>query len=162
SFFGLEYSTNNLFGYGESLSCAISGGNRSKSASFGSTEPYLFCLPISLACQLFSSIDQFVGANFDFNRALQASLFSSSELNADTLFTQQTVWGSVSLSGQLSLFTRKFEKFSRFTRLGLSCSLTSSRIFDPAVNTDTNPDNDIPVIYSQPSILTSRVSPSIY
>jgi outer membrane protein insertion porin family len=162
SFFGLEYSTNNLLGYGESLSFAISGGNRSKSAQFGFTEPYLFGRPISLGFQLFASKYQFVGDSFDFQRALQSSLFGLSSVNADTLFTQQTVGGSVSLSGQMSLFTRKFEKFSRFTRLGLTYSLTSSRITDPAVNTDANPDNDIAVLFSQPSIVTSRVTPSIY
>ncbi len=162
SFFGLEYSTNNLLGYGESLSFAISGGNRSKSVQFGFTEPYLMGRPISLGFQLFASKAQFVGDNFDFNRALQASLFGTSGIDADTLFTQQTVGGSVSLSGQLSLFTRKFEKFSRFTRLGLSYSLTASRITDPPVNTDGNPVNDIPIIFSQPPIVTSRITPSIY
>ncbi len=162
SFFGLEYSTNNLLGYGESLSFAVSGGNRSKSASFGFTEPYLFGRPVSLGFQIFGSKYQFVGDSFDFQRALQASFFGLSSVDADTLFTQQTVGGSVSLSGQLSLFTRKFERFSRFTRLGLSYSLTASRITDPARNTDSDPKNDIPVIYSQPPIVTSRLTPSIY
>lgn len=162
SFFGLEYSTNNLLGYGESLSFAISGGNRSKSVQFGFTEPYLMGRPISLGFQLFASKYQFVGDSFNFDQALQASLFGLSSVDADTLFTQQTVGGSISLSGQLSLFTRKFERFSRFTRLGLSYSLTSSRITDPSRNTDGDPTNDIPVIYSQPPIVTSRLTPSIY
>src|SRR5215510_6686771 len=165
SFFGLEYSTNNLLGYGESLSVGLSGGNRSKSVSFGFTEPYLMGRPVSLGFTLFASKYQFLGDSFDFasaQRALQASFFGISDVDAETLFTQQTVGGSVSLSGQLSLFTRKFERFSRFTRLGLTYSLTSSRITDPARNTDSDPTNDIPVIYSQPSIVTSRVLPSIY
>jgi len=165
SFFGLEYSTNNLLGYGESLSVALSGGNRSKSVSFGFTEPYLMGKPVSLGFTLFASKYQFLGDSFDFasaQRALQASFFGISDVDADTLFTQQTVGGSVSLSGQLSLFTRKFESFSRFTRLGLSYSLTSSRITDPEVNRDNNLDNDVAVLFSQPSIVTSRVTPSIF
>jgi outer membrane protein insertion porin family len=162
SFFGLEYSTNNLLGYGESLSFAISGGNRSKSVQFGFTEPYLMGRPISLGFQLFASKYQFVGDSFNFDQALSASLFGLSSVDSDTLFTQQTVGGSVSLSGQLSLFTRKFERFARFTRLGMSYSLTASRITDPSRNNDGDPTNDIPVIYSQPPIVTSRLTPSIY
>jgi outer membrane protein insertion porin family len=152
SFFGFEYSTNNLLGYGESLSVAVSGGNRSKSVSFGFTEPYLMGRPISLGFQLFASKYQFLGDGFQ----------PAQEVAAETLFTQHTVGGSISLSGQLSLFTRKFEKISRFTRLGLSYSLTGSAIKDPTANDDTNPDNDISVPFSQPRIITSRVTPSIY
>jgi outer membrane protein insertion porin family len=162
SFFGLEYSTNNLLGYGESLSVALSGGNRSKSVSFGFTEPYLMGKPVSLGFTLFASKYQFLGDSFDPQLAAQASILGLSSVGAETLFTQHTVGGSVSLSGQLSLFTRKFEKISRFTRLGLSYSLTGSAIKDPDVNDDKNPDNDRPVIYSQPRIITSRVTPSIY
>jgi outer membrane protein insertion porin family len=165
SFFGLEYSTNNLLGYGESLSVALSGGNRSKSVSFGFTEPYLMGKPVSLGFTLFASKYQFLGDSFDFasaQRALQASFFGISDVDASTLFTQQTVGGSVSVSGQLSLFTRKFERFSRFTRLGMTYSLTSSRITDPEVNRDNRLDNDVAVLFSQPSIVTSRVTPSIY
>jgi len=162
SFFGLEYSTNNLLGYGESLSFAVSGGNRSQSFLFGFTEPYLMGKPVSLGFQLFASKSQFIGQGFNFDQALQASLFGLSSVNADTLFTQRTVGGTVSLSGPLALFTKKFEKFSRFTRLGLSYSLSGNTIRDPDVNTDNNPANDIPVIFSQPRIVTSRIIPTIY
>src|SRR5215510_8849267 len=120
SFFGLEYSTNNLLGYGESLSIALSGGNRSQSVMFGFTEPYLMGKPISLGFQLFASKSQFIGQGFNFNNAqdiLQASFFGLSSINADTLFTQNTVGGTVSLSGPLQLFTRRWRHFSQFTRL---------------------------------------------
>src|SRR5262249_40489650 len=160
SFFGLEYSTNNLLGYGETLSVAVSGGNRSKSVSFGFTEPYLMGRPVSLGFTLFASKYQFLGDSFDPQLAAQASISGLSSVGAETLFTQHTVGGSVSLSGQLSLFTRKFEKISRFTRLGLSYSLTGSAVKDPDVNSDKNPDNNRPIIYSQPRIITSHVSPS--
>src|SRR5262245_46465294 len=165
SFFGLEYSTNNLLGYGESLSVALSGGNRSKSVSFGFTEPYLMGRPVSLGFQVFASKYQFLGDSFDFNsaqRALNASFLGLSSVDAETLFTQQTVGGSVSLSGQLSLFTKKIPSISQWTRLGLSYSLTSSKITDPPVNRDDKLDNDIAVLFSQPSIITSRIMPSIY
>jgi outer membrane protein insertion porin family len=118
--------------------------------------------PVSLGFTLFASKYQFLGDSFDPQLAAQASILGVSSVGAETLFTQHTVGGSVSLSGQLSLFTRKFEKISRFTRLGLSYSLTGSSIKDPDVNSDKNPNNDRPVIYSQPRIITSRVTPSIY
>jgi outer membrane protein insertion porin family len=40
--------------------------------------------------------------------------------------------------------------------------LTGSAIQDPAVNRDDKLDNDISVLYSQPRIITSRITPSIY
>ncbi|MGE0132794.1 MAG: outer membrane protein assembly factor BamA [Blastocatellales bacterium] len=165
SFFGLEYSTNNLMGYGESLTFALSGGNRSQSFMFGFTEPYLLGKPVSLGFQLFASKSQFIGQGFNFGNAtdiLQASFFGLSSIDADTLFTQRTVGGTVSLSGPLALFTRRFRNFAQFTRLGLSYSLTGNSIQDPAVNRDGDPKNDVPVTFTQPRIITSRVVPSIY
>src|SRR5215467_4993180 len=165
SFFGLEYSTNNLLGYGESLSVAVSGGNRSKSISFGFTEPYFMGKPISLGFQVFGSQYQFVGDGFDVSTQeaqLLGSLYGNGIFNADTLFTQKTVGGSVSLSGPLQLFTKKFEKFSRFTRLQMTYSLTGTTIQDPKVNRDLDTTNDVPVTFSQPRIITSRIIPSIY
>jgi outer membrane protein insertion porin family len=165
SFFGLEYSTNNLMGYGESLSVAVSGGNRSKSVSFGFTEPYLMGRPVSLGFQVFGSQYQFAGSGLDYTSQQQQLIeqyYGTSVLDADTLFTQKTVGGSVSLSGSLQMFTKRFEKFSRFTRLQMSYSLTGTTIKDPEINTDGDSTNDIPVTYSQPRIITSRITPSIY
>ncbi|MGH9799400.1 MAG: BamA/OMP85 family outer membrane protein, partial [Blastocatellia bacterium] len=165
SFFGLTYSTNNLLGYGESLSISVSGGNRQLSAQFGFTEPYLFGKPIQLGFQLFASKYAYVGQGFNFaqaNQILQASYFGLSSIDANTLFTQRSAGGSVSVSGPMAIFTRKFPQFARSTRLGLSYSLSTSSIEDPAVNTDADPTNDIPVTFSQPKILTSRITPTIY
>jgi outer membrane protein insertion porin family len=60
------------------------------------------------------------------------------------------------------LFTKKFPTFARSTRFGLSYSLATNSIQDPKVNRDADPTNDIPVTFSQPRILTSRVTPNIY
>ncbi|HEX5080894.1 MAG TPA: outer membrane protein assembly factor BamA, partial [Blastocatellia bacterium] len=165
SFFGLEYSTNNLLGYGESLSVAVSGGNRSKSVSFGFTEPYLMGKPISLGFQVFGSQYQYVGGGFDLasqQAQLIGAVYGNGVFDADELFTQKTVGGSVNLSGSLRLFTKRFEKFSRLTRLQMSYSLTGSTVKDPKVNLDDKLDNDTLVAYSQPRIITSRIFPSIY
>jgi outer membrane protein insertion porin family len=165
SFFGLEYSTNNFLGYGETLSLAFSAGNRQLYAMVGFTEPYFMGKPISLGVQLFAQSAQFVGQGFNFSNSAQilnASFFGLSSVDADTLFTQRTVGGTVSLQAPLQLFTRKFPNFSRFARLGLSYSLTGNAISDPEVNRDADPTNDIPVTYSQPRIVTSRITPSLY
>ncbi len=165
SFFGFEYSTNNFLGYGETLSLALSGGNRQLYGMIGFTEPYLFGKPISLGVQLFATKAQFVGQGYNFSNAAtfaQASIFGISSVDANTLFTQNTWGGTVSLSGPLQLFTKKFPNFTRFTRLQMSYSLTSNRVDDPDVNRDADRTNDIPVTYSQPPILTSRITPSIY
>ena len=166
SFFGLTYSTNNLLGYGESLSVSVSGGNRQLSAQFGFTEPYLMGKPIQLGFQLFASKYQYVGQGFNFAQAnqqlLQASFFGLSSIDADTLFTQRSAGGTVSVSSPMAIFTKRFPQFARASRLGLSYSLSTSSIEDPKVNTDADPTNDIPVTFSQPKILTSRITPSLF
>ncbi|MCI0524071.1 MAG: BamA/TamA family outer membrane protein, partial [Acidobacteria bacterium] len=114
---------------------------------------------------LFASKTQFVGQGFNFANAsqlLQSSFFGLSSIDADTHFTQRTVGGAVSMSGPLYLFTKRFRRFAQFTRLGLSYSLTSNSIQDPKVNRDGDPANDIPVTFSQPRIITSRITPSIF
>jgi outer membrane protein insertion porin family len=165
SFFGLTYSTNNLLGYGEALSIGVSGGNRQLSAQFGFTEPYFMGKPIQLGFQLFASKLQYIGNGYYFQNAqqiLQASFFGLSSIDADTLFTQRSAGGSISMSAPLAALTKRFPNIGRFTRLGLSYSLSTSSIQDPKVNRDADPTNDIPVTYSQPRILTSRIQPSIY
>ena len=165
SFFGLEYSTNNLLGYGESLSLAFSGGNRQIFGSFGFTEPYLLGKPVSLGVSLFASKAQFVGQGFNFTNAaqlLQTSFFGLSSIDSSTLFSQQTAGGTVNVSAPLQIFTRRWPTFSGLARLGLSYSLTTSSIEDPAVNRDADPTNDIPVTFTQPRIITSRVTPSLF
>jgi len=162
SFFGLEYSTNNLLGYGESLSIGVSGGNRQQSINFGFTEPYFLGKPISLGFSLYAQNYQYIGSGFNFSNAnLQSSFFGLSSIDADTLFTQKSVGGVISMSSPLQYLTRRFRKFAGYTRVGLSYSLSSTSIQDPAVNRDADPTNNIPVTFSQPNILTSRITPSV-
>src|SRR5689334_4478848 len=108
SFFGLTYSTNNLLGYGEALSIGVSGGNRQLSAQFGFTEPYFMGKPIQLGFQLFASKLQYIGNGYYFQNAqqiLQASFFGLSSIDADTLFTQRSAGGSISMSAPLAALT---------------------------------------------------------
>lgn len=161
SYFGIGYSTNNLLGYGQTLSFDFSGGNRQLYAAVGFTEPYFLGKPLSLGIQLFAQRQQYFGDSY----TTYSNFYSTQDLSkvdVDSLFTQEVVGGTLTASAPLSLFTRRFPKYGNFTRLGLSYSLTASRIKDPKVNTDNDTSNDIPVSYSQPRIITSRVTPSLF
>ncbi len=161
SFFGIGYSTNNLLGYGQTLSLNFSGGNRQVYGSVGFTEPYLFEKPISFGINLFAQRQQYFGNSYNtFSNFYTTGDLSQADL--DSLFTQEAAGGSVELSAPLALFTRRLRKYSNFTRVGLSYYLAVSRIKDPKVNTDNDTSNDIPVTYSQPRLLTSRITPSLF
>ena len=161
SFFGIGYSTNNLLGYGQTLSFDVSGGNRQLAASIGYNVPYLFGKPVSLGFQLFAHRQQYFGNSYNtFSNYFSTGNLSQVEL--DSLFTQEVAGGTVSMSAPLSVFTRRFREYANFTRVGVSYSLSASRIKDPKVNTDSDTSNDIPVTYSQPRIVTSRITPNIF
>jgi outer membrane protein insertion porin family len=74
SFIGLNYSTNNLLGKGETLSIAVNAGNISRSASFGFTEPYLFDRPIQTGFTVY-------GSKFNYNEAQQLNILYGQKLN---------------------------------------------------------------------------------
>ena len=163
SFFGLSYSTNNLLGYGEALTFELSAGNRQLYFLAGFTEPYFLGKPISLGFQVFVQKLQFIGQGFNFQanqQLLQAAVFGLSSINADTLFTQRTVGGTVTASAPLLYFLRNKWKKAQFAHIGLSYSLTGSSVEDPKINQDPDPSKHIDVTFSQPRVITSRVTPS--
>ncbi|HWP42464.1 MAG TPA: outer membrane protein assembly factor BamA [Blastocatellia bacterium] len=156
SFIGIDYSTNNLLGYGESLSFAIAAGNRQKILSFGFTEPYLRGRPISVGFNVFYQDYQFFGQGF--GTLTVQDLFGN--FSGQSLFTQKTLGGSISASAPLSFFARRF-RMGRFVRLGLSYSFSTTNIIDPEVNRDSDETNDIPVIFSQSGVTQSKLTPTI-
>jgi outer membrane protein insertion porin family len=165
SFFGLEYSTNNLLGRGESLSFQLAYGNRQQSFQFSFTEPYFRNRPITVGFSLFTYKQQFFGegtflsSNVDALTGLfgnQVDFLSTSEEN---LFTRKSYGASFFATAPLSEFYRK-RKFTQFSRVGLSYQIAQSSVEDPPVNSQNNPTTFIPVIYAQPNILTSRVVPT--
>jgi len=165
SFFGLEYSTNNLFGRGEVLSINLAAGNRQRSFQFSFTEPYIRNRPISAGFTIFGYSQKFFGEGtfLSTNTAAQQGLFGSTFdfLNASdqNLFTRKSFGGSLFASAPLSEFYRK-RPFTQFSRVGLSYQISRSSVEQPVVNTTGTPEQFIPVIYSQPNILTSRVTAS--
>lgn len=164
SFFGLEYSTNNLLGRGETLSFNVAYGNRQRSFQFSFTEPYFRDRPITVGFSLFTFSQKFFGEGTQLtqNQEIQLAQFSSlgfESVSDDNLFTRNSFGGSVFASAPLSEFYRK-RRFTQFSRVGASYSLSSTSVEDPAVNAENNQQTFIPVIYSQPNIITSRITPS--
>ncbi|HEV2837550.1 MAG TPA: outer membrane protein assembly factor BamA, partial [Pyrinomonadaceae bacterium] len=162
SFFGLEYSTNNLLGRGEVLSFNLAAGNRQRSFQFSFTEPYIKDRPISAGFSLFAFTQKFFGEgtflsqNLGAQQDLFGAQFNFNDIDERNLFTRDSYGGSIFVSAPLSEFYRK-RRFTQFSRVGASYQLSLSSVKDPEVNTDpNNPTAFIPVIYSQPNILTSR------
>jgi outer membrane protein insertion porin family len=162
SFFGLEYSTNNLLGRGEVLSFNLAAGNRQRSFQFSFTEPYIRDRPISAGFSIFAFSQKFFGEgtflsqNINAQEDLFGSQFNFNDVNEENLFTRDSYGGSLYISAPLSEFYRK-RRFTQFSRIGASYQLSLSSVKDPESNADpSNPTAFIPVIYKQPNILTSR------
>jgi len=73
SFLGVNYSTNNFLGLGETLSLSGQAGTRLTSANFGFTEPYFLDRPLQLGFTVFIS-------RFNFNQAREASVLAGANL----------------------------------------------------------------------------------
>jgi outer membrane protein insertion porin family len=165
SFFGLDYSTNNLFGRGEVLSLSLAGGNRQRSFQFSFTEPYIRNRPITAGFTIFAYSQKFFGEGtfLSSNTAAQQGALGSTlgflNTNEENLFTRNSLGASLFLSAPLSEFYRK-RPFTQFSRIGLSYQLARSSVKQPVVNTTGTAEQFIPVIYSQPNILSSRVTGS--
>ena len=166
SFFGLEYSTNNLLGRGEILSVNLSAGNRQKYLQFSFTEPYIKNRPITAGFSLFGYTQKFFGEgtflsqNVNAIQGLSGSQFDFLNVSEENLFTRTSYGGSLFASAPLSEFYRK-RRFTQFSRIGASYQFSTSSVTDPKVNQDpNNPTQFIPVIYSQPNIITSRAAMS--
>ena len=176
SFFGLEYSTNNLLGRGEILSVNLSAGNRQKYIQFSFTEPYIKNRPITAGFSIFGYTQKFFGEgtflsqNLEAQQGLSGSQLDFLNVSEENLFTRTSYGGSLFASAPLSEFYRK-RRFTQFSRVGASYQFSTSSVKDPAVNqgsscgtggSATNVTNTqfIPVIYCQPNIITSRGSVS--
>src|SRR5215813_4084893 len=160
SFFGLEYSTNNLLGRGEVLSFNLAAGNRQRSFQFSFTEPYIKDRPISAGFSVFAFSQKFFGEGtfLSQNTTAQQDLLSGgifNNINEENLFTRDSYGGSIFVSAPLSEFYRK-RRFTQFSRIGASYQISISSVKDPQANANQNSSTFIPVVYRQPNILTSR------
>ena len=165
SFFGLEYSTNNLAGRGETLSFSLGAGNRQQSFQIAYQEPYFRDRPVSVGMSIFASRYKFFGEGtfLTQNEDVLNDLFNPyGQVLTDesNLFTQITYGFNLFATAPLSELAFKKRRFTQFSRVGLSYQLSSTSIQDPEINQSDDPAARIPVIYRQPGILTSRITGS--
>lgn len=165
SFFGLEYSTNNLAGRGEILSFNVGAGNRQQSLQFSYQEPYFRNRPISVGVSIFASRYKFFGEGtfLTQNTDLLNSLYDPNAAvttDSSNLFTQSTYGANVFATAPLSELFFKKRRFTQFSRVGLTYQLSLTNITDPEINALADPSSTIPVIYRQPNILTSKMTAS--
>ena len=158
TFFGLEYSTNNLLGRGETLAFQFGAGNRQQSFQFSFTEPYFQDRPISVGFSLFASRYKFFGEGTFLSQntdAITGALNPFGTITADesTLFTQTTYGANVFATAPLSEIFFKKRAFSTFSRIGLSYQFSATTITDPPVNSTGNPADTIPIVFAQPKCL---------
>jgi len=119
AFIGLNYSTNNFLGRGETLQLQISLGNLARSAMFGFTQPYMFDRPLQFGFTVF-------GNKISYNQARQLSIFSGQNLNlpaAQLQNLQNYSQSSVGFTTSLSYPLRR-----SFKRLGITYSLDRSSL----------------------------------
>ncbi|MCD9186193.1 MAG: outer membrane protein assembly factor BamA [Pyrinomonadaceae bacterium] len=164
SFFGLEYSTNNLLGKGEVLSLAFGAGNRQQSFQLSFQEPYFRNRPISVGFSLFASRYKFFGEgtflsqNTDLITDILTDANAQLTTDENNLFTQTTYGGTVFATAPLSELFFKKRRFTAFSRIGLTYQFSATTISDPPVNQSADLTQRVPVIYAQPNIITSRIT----
>ncbi len=119
SFIGLNYSTNNFLGRGETLSVAANIGNLQRDITFGFTEPYFLDKPLQLGFTVY-------GRKFNYDQARQAAIFSGQQVNLPSAleqnlqnYTQSSKGFTVSLG---------YAIHHSFKRVGLSYSLDDSSV----------------------------------
>ena len=119
TFLGLNYSTNNFLGLGETLSLQGNIGNLARSAVFAFNEPYLRNRPISVGFQLFSRKSDFNSA-----RNYAAVTGQSSNLTA----AQQSLTQNYNQSSTGLTFSLQYPIKRSFKRVGITYSWDKSSI----------------------------------
>jgi outer membrane protein insertion porin family len=119
AFIGLNYSTNNLMGRGESLGIQANIGNLQRSLSFSFSEPYLFDRPIQAGFTVY-------GTKYNYNQARYQAILFGQQLNVSQAllqnlqnYTQSSAGFSVSVSHPLH---------RSFKRVGISYQFDDSSL----------------------------------
>ena len=120
AFVGLNYSTNNFLGLGETLQIQINLGNLARSAMFGFTQPYMFDRPLQFGFTVF-------GNKVSYNQARQLSIFSGQNLNLPSAVLQNLQNYSQSSVGFTTSLSYPLGRRS-FKRIGMTYSLDRSNL----------------------------------
>ncbi len=119
AFVGLNYSTNNFLGLGETLSVNASLGSRQRDLVFGFTEPYLFDRPIQAGFNVYTR-----KTNYD--QAKQYAIQTGQNLNLPSAYLQNLQnysQSSTGISGSVS-----YPLHHSFKRVGIAYSFDRSSL----------------------------------
>jgi outer membrane protein insertion porin family len=119
AFIGLNYSTNNFLGRGETLQVQISLGNLARSVMFGFTQPYMFDRPLQFGFTVF-------GNKISYNQARQLSIFSGQNVNLPSAVLQNLQNYSQSSVGFTTSMSYPLRR--SFKRVGMTYSLDRSTL----------------------------------
>ena len=120
AFLGINYSTNNFLGLGETLSVQANLGSLSRTFLFGFTQPYIRNRPINVGFQIFNNKQ-------DYNAAKNYQATTGASLNlsaAEQSLTQNYNVGSDGINFSISYPLKRHA----FQRVGMTYSLTKSTI----------------------------------
>ncbi|HZB88104.1 MAG TPA: BamA/TamA family outer membrane protein, partial [Terracidiphilus sp.] len=120
AFLGVNYSTNNFLGLGETLSLQGNLGNVSRQFLFGFTEPYVRNRPINVGFQVFNNKQDFNSARNVTGPAGQAANLTAAQQSLTQNYNQASTGVNFSVSYPL--------KRHAFQRVGFTYSLTKSTI----------------------------------
>lgn len=127
AFIGMNYSTNNFLGLGETLSVQASLGNLARSVRFGFTQPYMFDRPLQFGFNVYYNKTKY-------DQARQLSVFSGQTLNLPNAvlqnlqnYTQQSAGFTTSLSYPLRRSFKRVGITYSFDRSSLVALSTASK-----------------------------------
>ena len=119
AFIGINYSTNNFLGLGETLSVQASLGSLQRDLMFGFTEPYLFDRPINAGFSVYTR-------SFKYDQARQYAILTGQNLNLPSPYLQNLQNYSQSSTGfSLSV---SYPLHRSFKRVGISYTFDRSSL----------------------------------
>jgi outer membrane protein insertion porin family len=155
AFVGINYSTNNFLGLGETLSVQASLGSRQRDLVFGFTEPYLFDRPIQAGFTVYTRKTSYDQARQYAIATGQNPNFSSATLQNLQNYSQSSTGLSLSLSYPLHRSFKRVGIAYSFDRSSLVAVSTASKLLFENLNfrgiTGPNALN---------GIITSKFTPS--
>jgi outer membrane protein insertion porin family len=119
AFVGLNYSTNNFLGLGETLQIQLNLGNLARSALFGFTQPYMFDRPLQFGFNVFYN-------KISFDQARQLSIFRGQNLNLPNTVLQNLQNYSQSSAGFTTSLSYPLRR--SFNRIGITYSFDRSSL----------------------------------
>jgi outer membrane protein insertion porin family len=127
AFVGINYSTNNFLGLGETLQVQASIGNLARSVRFGFTQPYMFDRPLQFGFNVYYTKTKY-------DQARQLSIFSGQNLNLPNAvlqnlqnYTQQSAGFTLSISYPMRRSFKRVGMTYSFDRSSLLALSTASK-----------------------------------